>query len=155
MTTVPAALAITSAVALNFGHTARAGRYLLLGLIAWLMGKVFTILVSYAKLIGREATRALPVHIVLIGASYIDFITIAALDTTYNIRNDLPVTWVLPARFVGACLGVVALRMMSLHLSYERKTKKQIEDKWLVCCKCGSSYAAEFCARCGAKQPCE
>lgn len=153
MSVIPAIVAILAAVSAFRNEWGDGGRFLLAGLGAWLIGKSFNIAWQYARGVRRATSRALPLHIVLIATSYCTVIAIGTIDTIRNIPGDIPFTWKFPARFIAYTIGIFALRLISLHLSYERRTRANVENRFYRCVNCGSAWASEYCARCGAIQP--
>jgi hypothetical protein len=144
-----ATLAITFIEGGTYADWVRVG---LLGIGAVLTGKVAITVVEYARIIKRSGSRALPVHVVLIGTSYMILILVASIDTARNIGQDMGMVWKLPMRCVAFVIGIISLRAMKMHLNYERRVSSEMEGTLIVCYQCGSHYASTYCARCGAKQ---
>jgi hypothetical protein len=154
MSVIPVLIAVLAILSALKKEWAEGGRFLVAGLGAWLMGKALSLTVRYARRVraNREA-RALPLHIVLIAISYSGIIGIGTFDSIDRINKGASVTWRMPLGFLFYSIGVVALRMLSLHLSYERRTRGDIDNRWHRCTECGSSYASKYCCRCGTLQP--
>jgi hypothetical protein len=129
-------------------------RWSFVGIAATLCGMAALIVVRFLTVIRRAGSKYLPWHVITIALSYM---ILLASTTTETIRRAVygepPDRWMLIPRAVGVVIGFVAMLLMIYHLRFESNTADLVENKFNTCHKCGSRFAAKFCARCGALQP--
>lgn len=134
-------------------QAANIGRCFFIGLSAFMVSMVLVIVYRYTKLPKRAKSRALIRHIASIGASYVFFVAVSALDSATRMGNEI--SFRLPMKIVGILLGIVGFYSMMLHLRFERNAMKHEDDLKARCDKCGSQVVDKFCAVCGTKQSIE